>query len=708
MLSVAAGPSPASLAEAIYAERGRAESSPEKENSLNLYPPHRAVEEWVKSAEVKTIPEMFRNSVEKNPDGNYLGSKVGADYQYLSYRKTQDSVMEFASALIQMGLKPGDRVATFSDNRPEWPITDLGTIHAGCVHAPLFNNLAPETIKYTLRDSGAKVLVVDDESKLKKVLAADLPDLQCIVVMEKTDLTSDKKILGWDEFLKMGRDSLDPNAGEISKRLSEQKGTDVCSMVYTSGTTGDPKGVMLSHANLLSNVSGIMEVFNGDGNLKTVRRPEDIALSFLPLAHAFERAVYYSMTAQTASIAYPESVGHFAKDLKVVRPTVVAGAPLLLNKFYQKVERVALKKTGPALSPLKAGALSAMAGAALGAAAGSLVGMPLLGTVLGGMLAGGIGARVSSKVTEAYAFQWSVGVGREFHEAQAKGKVPLLTRMKHKLAQVLVTSKTRAQVQENTGGRIRLFISGGAPLRNDVAAFLLDNGFKLSEGYGLSETSPVITVNPPAKPKVGTVGQAITGVDVKIAEDGEILASGPNVMNGYLNKPDKTLEAVDKEGWLHTGDIGTLDSEKYLRIVDRKKNLLVLATGKKVAPSPIEDRLKASPYIQEAVVVGDNRTHVGALLVPNFENLTDWAKSHGIPTDPASLAANEDVKTLLKEECERLTSELSHYEQVKSIAIVDHEFTVESGEYTPTLKVKRKFVQEKYSSLIDEMYGAAK
>ncbi|HXE73945.1 MAG TPA: long-chain fatty acid--CoA ligase [Candidatus Nitrosotenuis sp.] len=604
--------------------------------------PNKALEEWAKTASVKTIPQLFRQAVDKVGSRPFLGEKVAGSYQFRTYKQIQTLVHDFAAALIDLGLEPGDRVALFSNNRPEWVITDLGAMHAGCVSVPLYATLAEGDVKHILTDCGAKVVVTASEAHTQKVISveAQCPDLQHIVAIEPTSATSTKKLWTWTDFLKHGRDQMSARQAEIENRIANLQATDLATIVYTSGTTGKQKGAMLAHGNIVSNATTVV----GLVNLQAV----DVELSFLPLSHTFERIVYYGLIAAGASIGYAESIDTVADNLKELRPTVVPSVPRLFEKIHARVMAQA------AASPLK-----------------------------------------------AKIFDWALKVGREFREASYRGSVPPLLKLQHQIAHKLVFSK----IHERTGGNVRFFISGGAPLRRDVGEFFLDAGFLLLEGYGLTETSPVLTVNPPHHPKIGTVGKPIPHVEIKIADDGEILCKGPNIMLGYFGNEQATREVIDEQGWFHTGDIGRFDEDGYLMITDRKKELLVMSNGKNVAPQPIENALKSSPFIEQAVVIGDNRNFISALVVPDFAALEAWAKGEGVPTERSALCSHPKTYEKLMSEVNRLCADMNSYERVKKICILEREMTLESGELTPTLKVKRRVVNEKYKDKIEAMYA---
>ncbi len=621
------------------------------------YAAPKAVLDWAAKAEIKTLPELFRRTVKKCGPRNFLGWKDKGTYRYMTFNQVHERVLQMASALIELGFEPGDRLAQISNNRPEWVITDYATYHAGGIHAPLYPTLNDEGIGYILNDSGARIMVVADEKQLEKLISVEnggqpdfkipqppLDKLEHVVCMFTPTQTSSKKLWSWDDFLKLGADNLAKHQPEIDKRLAAIKAEDVASLVYTSGTTGEPKGAMLMHGNFCSNTTTIVPMVGIDS--------EDIELSFLPLSHVFERIMFYGMTYAGGTICYAESIDTVAANMLEVQPTVVPSVPRLFEK--------------------------------------------IMGRVLDQVAAG--------SATKQKIFKWGLEVGKKYFDASVRGSVSPILKAQHFLAHKLVFKKIHAR----TGGRIKFFVSGGAPLRRDVGEFFLNAGFKILEGYGLTETSPVISMNPPSWPKIGTVGKVIPHVECVIQEkDGEIITRGPHIMRGYFNKPEETAKSIDADGWFHTGDAGMFDEDKYLRITDRIKEILVMSNGKNVAPAPIEQLLKSSPLVEQAVVIGDDRNFISALIYPNYEQVEIWGKANGVAGDRKALAAHPKVLEMLTQECIKLCSDLSNYERVKKIALLENELTQDTGELTPTLKVKRRIIKEKFAGLIEGMYSEA-
>lgn len=596
---------------------------------------------------ITTLPALFRRAVETASDQPFLGAKRDGKYHYSSYREVSETVDQFAAQLCELGLQPGERVAQISNNRPEWVVTDLGTLAAAGVHVPLYSTVSVEAFTYILNDSQSKFLVLETPDHAKLLLEAheELSHLRGVISLTKFDTSSLKiPVWSWEEFLASGASHLESHRETLSQRQAALKTTDVCSFVYTSGTTGEPKGAMLMHGNFVSNALSVQPNIQVD--------PGDIELSFLPLSHVFERTLYYLVVSLGATIAYAQSMETVRDDILEVRPHLVASVPRLYEKIMAGVQQKA--HNAPNL-----------------------------------------------RRTRGHLFEWAIETGRRYTKARQQGQVPLALRLEYRLAMKLVLGK----IHSATGGRIKVFASGGAPLRSDVCEFFLAAGFTLIEGYGLTETSPVITMNPPDSPRVGTVGKTIGHVEIKIAEDGEVLTRGPHIMAGYFNKPDATKEVINADGWFHTGDVGEIDADGYLRITDRKKELLVLSNGKNVAPSPIEQAIKESPYIEQAIVIGDNKNFVSALIVPSYDGLKKWCETQGVTPDPAALASNAELTQMLNTEVAKACERFSHFEQVKKIAVLPRELSQEAGELTPTLKVKRRVVNKHFKNEIDDIYS---
>ena len=588
---------------------------------------------------VTTLSELFLRTAGFNkPD--CLLYKVGGTYQPVSTAELVDRVRRLAKAFEDLGVQPGDRIALMSENGPHWATVDFAALCIGAVLVPIYPTLLPDQSSYIAKDCGAKVVVAETTQHLDGLLAhADtMPDVRQFVLVKGT--SDDSRVVGLGDLLERGAGN-DPVRFEEKAR--QVKPDDLATFIYTSGTTGTPKGVMLTHRNIVSNVVAAMGAVAIDGKY--------IALSFLPLSHSFERTVDYCYYYQGCTIAYGESVAKVAQNLGEVRPHVFVSVP----RFYEKV-LARVQENAAAGSPIK------------------------------------------QKI-----FAWAVGVGRQAMPWRLKRQSPPgLLGIQLGLADKLVFAK----IHERLGGRFVMALSGGAPLSRDVAEFFWGAGVPIYEGYGLSETAPVLTVNTPNAVKMGTVGRPLPGVEIKIATDGEILAKGPNIMKGYWNLPEATAEVIDSEGWFHTGDIGEVDSEGFLRITDRKKELIINAYGKNVAPAPIENSLKNSRFIGQAVALGDRRKFLSALLVPDFEALRPWAERQGIgaPSNQ-DLIRDPRVRALIAKEVEEVNTGLASFEKIVAWDLLPEEWTLETGELTPTMKVKRRVINQKYGDVIERLYA---
>jgi long-chain acyl-CoA synthetase len=519
---------------------------------------------------------------------------------------------------------------------------DLAALAARAVDVPIYPSLPPAQVLYILNDSQARMVFVSNPVQARKVaeVRKDAGFLQHVATFAPE---GGDGMLTLDDIRARGRAALVHAPGAVKSLALTAKPEDLATIIYTSGTTGEPKGVMLSHSNIVSNVVAGARVF-------TDFSASDVALSFLPLCHIFERmAGYYLMLHKGVTIAYAESVEQVPANMAEVRPTVMCSVPRLYEKMYARVRE-----------------------------------------------------KVAADPLRQKVFHWALAVGAAVFQHKVEGTSPgALLRLRHALADRLVLSKIRARL----GGRLRLFVSGGAPLAREINEFFGAAGLLILEGYGLTETSPVIAVNRPESPRPGTVGRPVEGVEVKIADDGEILTRGPHVMMGYYNKPEATREVLDPDGWFHTGDIGFLDEAGRLTITDRKKDIIVTSGGKNIAPQPIENRLKTSGYIAEVVMIGNRRNFPSALVVPNFERLSEWAREKGIPADDReSLIAHPQVQQHYDSVVQGMLADLASFERIKKIALLPREFSQETGELTAKLSVKRHVVEKKYKDVIDRLY----
>ena len=590
-----------------------------------------------------TLPQLFFGAVERHDKPDALQYKVNGVYQPISSRALADRVRHVALGLGALGVSAGDRVAIFSENRPEWAITDYACVTHGFADVPLYPNLPPEQAAYIIRDSGAVAIFVSDGAQAAKIAQVrhQCPTLKTVISFAEDRANGVDYTLA---ELEAKGTAVDDDAHRTAYRAQANavKPDDVATLIYTSGTTGDPKGVMLTHDNLFSNVMAAASAIPFVGT--------DIGLSFLPLSHIFERmAGHYLMFHVGCSIAYAESIDTVPIDMQTVRPTLVLSVPRLYEKMYARVLE------------------NALAG-------------------------GGLKKNI---------FFWARKVAEEWADEKLAGLEPSgLLAIKYRVAQKLVFSK----LQTRTGGRLRYFVSGGAPLASEINKFFYAAGLVILEGYGLTETSPVISVNTPSAFRIGCVGKLMPGVEVSIASDGEILTRGPHVMKGYYNKPDATQEAIDPDGWFHTGDIGEL-RDGFLAITDRKKDIIVTAGGKKIAPQPIESLIKTNKYVSQAVVIGDKRKFPVVLVVPNWEQVEKYAIYKNIIwTDRPQLLQMPTIQMKMEKEVRSQLEGLARFETPKKIALLEHDFSIERGELTPTLKVKRRVIDKTYKDVIDALY----
>ena len=560
----------------------------------------------------------------------------------IGYRDMAERVQDLSIGLQELGVRRGDRVAILSENRPEWAIADYACLAARCTDVPIYPTLPARQAEYILRDSGAVAVLVSSAGQLEKVtkVRGRLPALAHIIAFD--DAASGAGVLGFEQVLERGRKARARHPDWRTSAL-EVMADDLATLIYTSGTTGDPKGVMLSHGNIASNVTTSVALFSFTD--------EDECLSFLPLSHIFERMFgHYCMFHAGVVINYAESVDTVPADMLEIRPNLMASVPRLYEKIYARVLE---------------------------------------------------SVRTSSPLRKRI-FAWSRQVGERGADATiARRPVSAALKLQRAAADRLVFAKLRAR----TGGRIRFFISGGAPLSPDIARFFYAAGLPILEGYGLTETSPVMAVNTFQNHRLGTVGKAIPGVQIRIAPDGEIVTRGPNVMCGYFNKPEATAEAIDEEGWFHTGDIGIIDADGYLSITDRKKDLIVTAGGKNIAPQPIEILARTSKFVSSAVMIGDRRPFPIMLVVPNPAQVKGWVEHKGLPDgDLEQLLDHPDVRQKIEREVRMTLRDLAQFEMPKKLLILPKEFTVEAGELTPTLKVRRRIVEEHNRQAIEALY----
>lgn len=580
----------------------------------------------------------------------YLYKPFGStEYQPLSYRELQDWVIDIALGFRSLGIQKGDTVGIASENRIEWIVTDFALASLGAVDVPIFATLTADQERYIFHHCQAKVIVVSNRYQLQKLLRVrhQLHHLSKIVVFQKDAIPDDaeEQIMAFDDLRQLGRNSIPAEQRRvlIDNLIQRVQSDDLLTIIYTSGTTGVPKGVMLTHHNILSNIAAALEYIQIS--------EDDILLSYLPLCHSYERtAGYYGAFYCGATVALAESIDTVANNILEVQPTVMTSVPRLFERIYNRV-----------LSNIE-----------------------------------------KQSFLKKHLFSWALDKGmKKVEYEQRKESVPRWLSFQYQVADRLVFSK----IKERTGGRLRFFVSGGAPLNVEVGKFFFAIGIPIYEGYGLTEASPVVSVNKIDDWELGTVGTPLPNVEVRIAEDGEILVRGPNVMKGYYNDEAATKEVIDQDGWLHTGDIGFLNEKGHLVITDRKKHIFVSSGGKNIAPQPIENALMMSPFIDQVVLIGDKRPYNIALIVPNFDALREYLKSEGIEgLSDKEIAQHPQVYKLISREVQKYQKKFAKFEQVRKIGILNEQFTVENGQLTPTLKVRRHEIERVYKDLIEKLY----
>jgi long-chain acyl-CoA synthetase len=590
--------------------------------------------------DLQALPDLLTNLVASHQKTALLRYKEGGAYRDLSTAEVERRVRLATLGLRDAGIERGDRVGILAENRPEWILADLAIQCLGAVNVPVYPTLLQEQVQFILGDSGTKAVFCSTAAQAAKV-AAVRAHLPQLRTVVSFDPPRGQGCVAWTDLSAAGARLDASHPRRFDDLRSAVQPQDLASIIYTSGTTGVPKGVMLTHANFISNVRATVAVMP--------ITEDDVVLSFLPLSHVFERMVAYAYLSQGTTIAFAESMDSVPRNLVEVRPTIAAAVPRVFEKFYARV-----------------------------------------------MEAVGSGSVLRKRI-----FFWAVAVGRRrVPYLLAERPVPAWLGLQVALAERLVFRKVR----ERVGGRLHYFISGSAPLAAHLAEFFWGVGLPVFEGYGLTETSPVIAVNRPGRVRLGTVGPAVPGVEVRIAGDGEILVRGPNVMQGYYRNEEANKQAFDA-GWLCTGDIGEIDGDGFLSITDRKKDVIKTSGGKMIAPQPVENALKQSKYIANAVVVGERRKFISALLVPNFENLARFCHEHGLAGLPLERQL-EHAKVLARyqKEIDRAMGRLARFEQIKAFRLLPRDFTLEDGEITPTLKVRRNVVEHRYQALIGSMY----
>jgi long-chain acyl-CoA synthetase len=593
-----------------------------------------------------TLARMFWGRVEKSGDRPAQLFKEGGAWKSITWKQLGETVRELALGLIALGRQKGDAVALLSSSRAEWAQADMAIFSAGCVTVPIYPSYPPHLIAYVVNDSQAKTLIVEDPAQLAKALEAreKMDGLEQIIVISGYDAPQPPEtILTWETLRRLGREARDVHQSTLAERVDSATPDDVATIVYTSGTTGPPKGVVQTHANHVAAVSA--------SGQSTPAEEGWVHLLFLPLAHSFARLESFLGPYKGLTTAFAENLDKVGDNLKEVRPHFICSVPRVFEKVYAKI--------------------------------------------LAGVDAG---SPIKKRI-----FNWAMDVGREVSRRERAGQpIAGALAVKRKLANRLVFEKLHLAL----GGRLRWAVSGGAPLSPDIAEFFHAAGILILEGYGLTETCPALTFNRPSRYKFGSVGQALTGVELKIAADGEILARGPNIATrGYFKQPEATAEVFEPSGWFHTGDIGRIDDEGFLYITDRKKDLIVTAGGMNLAPQNIENLLKTDPFVSQAMVYGDRRPFPVALITLNPEELAKFAREQGIlTTDPSITVKHPKIVERVARTVEEKNTQLQSYAKIKKFTVLPNDFTQEGGELTPTLKVKRKVVSEKYQAALEDLY----
>lgn len=618
----------------------------------------------------ETLPQLFNGLAahfagQNRPALSYK-DKRSKQWVDLSWDELPRLVHAMAGYLYQRGVRKGDRVAILSENRPEWTITDLATQIIGGINVSLYTSLPPAQVGYIIKDSGAKVFITSTSIQLRKAeqIFDTCPDLEEIISMSELRADRPKHVRAWDDVLAEGAAYWSAHEAELAALGDAVTPDDVAALIYTSGTTGNPKGVMLTHRNLSSNVLAALA--------RVPFGPEDHHLSFLPLCHSFERLGHTAVMSCGARITYAESIDTVSKNLMEVSPTVMISVPRLFEKVYNVIAKSVEE-----------------------------------------------GSSIKKRI-----FNWSVAAGMKAAKARANGSAGVLLKAQHALAHRLVFAK----LHEKLGGNLRFAVSGGAALPKQIGEFFQAAGITIIEGYGLTETAPVLTINPLDAPRYGSVGHVIPGVTIAIQRtsdhkiigqvrgedypsqlttgEGEIIVRGPNVMRGYWNNEEATREAIDADGWYHTGDIGRFE-QGYLVITDRIKHMIVSAGGKNIYPGPIEDQFKTVQWIDQILVIGEGREFLTALVVPQFDALKKYADDNGIAyTSEEDLIRKEPIQKLFEQEFRAYSRSAAAHEKIRDFRLLTEGFTVENGMLTPTMKPKRRVIEEHYASLIEEMYAA--
>ena len=595
-----------------------------------------------------TISKMFYSVAKNANDKKILFYKDQNSWSSLTGKDVISIVKKISFSLHSNDICPQDRVAIISNTSYKWALCDYGIISMGAVTTTVYPSLLPNQIEYILQDSKSKLIFVEDELQLEKIksIKDNCPSLKKIIVMNNSYDGEEKFVQNLNSFLIVDPEYVKVAELDFNKMINIAKPNDLLTLIYTSGTTGTPKGVMLTHENLIANIVAVEKV---QPNIKN-----ETFLSFLPLSHVLERmGGHFFAFYLNSKIYYAENMETVAKNMEEVSPSVVVCVPRFFEKMYNAVIK---------------------------------------------------GVREGSPIKKKL-FWWAINIGKDYVASKhANNKISLYLKFRHKVADKLIYSKIKSKI----GGNIKFFISGGAPLSRDVAEFFASLNVTILEGYGLTETSPVLTSNTPANIRFGTVGKPLDNVELKIANDGEILAKGPNIMAGYYNNKEATDEVIDSDGWFHTGDIGEFDKDGFLKITDRKKSLIVTSGGKNIAPAPLENALLGSEYIEQVLVLGDKRNFLSALIVPLFDNVEKYLSDNGNDVSgKEAIIEYPDVIELFEKEVSKAMSEFSKFEQIKKFALLSRQFMIEKGEMTPKMSIVRKTVENNFKDKIDELYKGA-
>lgn len=595
--------------------------------------------------EPRTLAELFRKAAQNHERSDALNFKKDGERRAIGSAEMIERAENIALGLYSLGLRKGDKAAILAANSPDWTLADAGCQFAGVVDVPIYTTLSGSSICYILNDSGSKVFIVENKAAYDRIadVFPERVSLERLVFFDPEGISLANAI-SLSELEGAGKRVRAESPGLIDDLTAATVPDDVATLIYTSGTTGEPKGVMLSHTNIISNVI--------DSGEKYSFSEADIPLSVLPLSHVFERSAMYLYILNGMCVHYAESIDKVPDNLREIRPTIFVGVPRIFEKVYARTKLKAAQN-------------------------------------------GGIKERI---------FDWAIEVAKEYALRNEKREpIPYLLAVRHVIADKLVYSKLRAFF----GGRLRSCITGGAALSDDVYLIFTGAGISIMQGYGLTETSPVISSNNPFDVRLGTVGKPIRNMQVRIAEDGEVEAKGPGVMLGYYKKEAATHEAFTDDGWFRTGDIGHVDDDGFLWITDRKKELFKTSGGKYIAPTHIEGMIRSSRFVNQAVLVGNGRKFAAALIVPNFEMLASYAKHKGLDLkSPKEFCTDARIIDLLRRQIARQTQGLAQFETVKKFTLLERELSVDGGEMTPTLKIKRRVVDEKYKEVIDLMYAS--